>query len=84
MDKWKRNIPIKVDASAQVFLISQSKQSESMSSSSGSLINQFLDNVVTPFSFSKEITSNLVSILTIDKILYDYEITRQKLGLKTF
>lgn len=53
MEKWKNNIPSKVDASVQVFLIAQSKQSESMNSRSGSLIHQFLDNVVTPFSFSK-------------------------------
>jgi len=84
MDNWKNNIPSKVDASAQVFLIPQAKNSENTNGPSANLIHQFLENVVTPFSFSKDITANLLNILTIDKILYDYEIIRQKIGLKTF
>jgi hypothetical protein len=48
------------------------------------ITTQFLQNVITPFSFSKDIAANLLNLLTIDKILYDYEIVRQKLALVPF
>ena len=50
----------------------------------GSLLGRFLDNVVTPFSFNKEITGSLINILTIDKVLFDYELIRSRESLKTF
>ena len=38
----------------------------------GSALSVFLDKVVTPFAFSKEIAGSLMTVLTVDKILWDY------------
>lgn len=78
---WKKNIPIKVDASAQVFMIAEGKGAESYGRASGGVTLQFLQNVITPFSFSREITGSLINVLTIDKMLFDYELVRQRVGL---
>ena len=47
-------------------------------------MTRFLDNVVTPFSFSREIAGSLINILTVDKILFDYDLIRLREGLKSF
>jgi hypothetical protein len=81
---WKKNLPQMADQGAQVFLIAEGKGSESYAHATGGLAIQFLQNVITPFSFSKDITGSLINILTIDKVLYDYDIIRQRLGLISF
>ena len=45
---------------------------------------RFLDNVVTPFSFSKDIAGSLINILSIDKILFDYETIRLREAVRSF
>ena len=78
---WKKNMPIKVDAGAQVFLIAEGKGAESYGRGAGGATAQFLQNVITPFSFSKEVTGSLLNVLTVEKVLFDYEVVRQRLGL---
>ena len=76
------SVPKKMDASTQLFLIAESQDSKV--SSSSSMMSSFLSNVSTPFSFSEKVTGSLISILSIDKILYDYDIVRNKLQLQYF
>ena len=76
------SVPKKIDASTQLFLIAESQDSKV--SSSSSMMSSFLSNVSTPFSFSEKVTGSLISILSIDKILYDYDIVRNKLQLQYF
>ena len=68
----------------QVYLVAQSKGLEGAAGAGGGLLSRFLDNVVTPFSFNKEIAGSLINILTVDKILFDYDFVRLREGLKTF
>lgn len=60
------------EVGVQVYLINQGKGSEGIGGVTGSLLTRFLDNVVTPFSFSSDIAASLISVLAIDKILFDY------------
>ena len=71
------------DFAAQVYMIAQGKGSEG-TGEGGNLLVRFLDNVVTPFSFSKEIAGSLINILTVDKILFDYDFIRLRESLRTF
>lgn len=55
-----------------------------MLSASSSFLNSFLANVSTPFSFNEKVTGSLINLLSIDKVLYDYEIIRHKHKLQSF
>ena len=66
----------------QVYLLNSKQSLNNMAS--GSLILDFLGNVSTPFSFNEKITGSLINLLTIDKMLYDYEIVRHKYKLNSF
>ena len=72
------------DFAVQVYLVAQSKGLDRATGVGGGLLSSFLDNVVTPFSFNKEIAGSLINILTVDKILFDYDFVRLREGLKTF
>jgi hypothetical protein len=49
-----------------------------------SKLHNFLQNVSSPFSFTEKITSSLISLLSVDKILYDYERIKNRQTLKSF
>ena len=76
------SVPKKVDASTQLFLVTEAKDSKG--SASSSVMMNFLSNVSTPFSFNEKVTGSLISLLAIDKILFDYEIIRNKQQLRYF
>lgn len=65
-------------------MIAEGKGSEAYAQANSGFTVQFLQNVITPFSFSKEITGSLINVLTVDKILYDYDTVRSRLGLVSF
>jgi hypothetical protein len=83
---WHRNKPVHVEQGVQVFFIATSKGGEGSSGATG-LTAKFLESVVTPFSFGKEVTGSLLSVLAVDKVLSDYESVRGRvalLGLEQF
>ena len=76
------SIPKKVDASTQLFLVTET-QAKQMAIAS-TMLNKFLTNVSTPFNFNEKVTGSLINILATDKILFDYEIIRHKNQLVPF
>ena len=48
------------------------------------MLVQFLQNVITPFSFNQDIAGSLINILTVDKILFDYDFIRLRESLRSF
>jgi len=60
-----------VNYGSQVYLLNTAQQSQGGAIHTSAL-NTFLDKVVTPFSFSPEITVSLTTVLFVDKILFDY------------
>ena len=75
---FQKNVPQHREFGIQVYLINQGKGSEGSSGQGGGMMARFLDNVITPFSFNKEIAGSLINVLSIDKILFDYEAIRQR------
>lgn len=80
MVEWRRNQPVLVEQGIQVYPITTSKAGEGSAGATG-LTALFLENVVTPFSFSREVAGSLLSVLTVDKALCDYESVRGKVAL---
>lgn len=81
IDYWDRNKPEKAEAATQAFLVTTAGQGAA-AAAGGTALSAFLDKVVTPFAFSKEIAGSLMTVLTVDKILWDYELIQKKLALR--
>jgi len=73
--------PQMMDAETQLFLVTSKKSIESGEANIGPY-EAFLENVNTPFQFSKGSASNIINIFLVDKLLYDYELIRTKAALK--
>jgi hypothetical protein len=78
--EWKRNQPVHVDQGVQVYPIATSKAGDGTAGASGATA-LFLDKVVTPFSFGREVAGSLLSVLAVDKILCDYEAVRSRVAI---
>lgn len=67
----------------QVYLLNQKSFQNNAYITSVPLFN-FLQNVSTPFSFNEKITGSLINLLSIDKILFDFEVIKHKTQLQSF
>lgn len=47
-------------------------------------LEQFIDGVVSPFSFSEKITGQLISVIMVDKVLADYEAISSRQSVRGF
>lgn len=70
------------DASTQLFLVTSKKTLEAGEATTSNPYDAFLENINTPFQFSKTSTSNIINLFLVDKLLYDYELIRGKVMLK--
>lgn len=72
-----------VDAETQLFLVTSKKSIEGTDAVASNPYDVFLENINTPFQFSKGAASNIINLFLVDKLVYDYELIRAKAGLKS-